>query len=278
VALLSEGFESFASKTALLTYDWTLQRYVYTGAENMEFPSPGGAHSGSKAMRIDYPVSVSYMDQDAVLEGNVLGGGVPAQFAVVEFWMRTKPGYPWRRMGAADQQGAGEKTIIWNAGASTVPRFVLGGGGLMPSGTWWGGKYNAAWPRSGQGVVLSADGDVGGTGTFWYFQNLNGTTRDPTTYMNDGNWHLWKFKLTPGTFQTLTGGNGAIELWVDGVKIIEYIGSDPTRPEYNQVLVPLMSMNMIQNVQIGGPFNGGPSPAQGPQWKDYDDIRIWMRP
>jgi hypothetical protein len=57
---------------------------------------------------------------------------------------------------------------------------------------------------------------------------------------------------------------------------MEYIGSDPSRPEYNQVLVPLGSS--VQNLQVGGPFNGAPSPAQGDQWKDYDDIRIWARP
>ena len=277
VALLNEGFEGFDDKAALLTYNWTLQRYVYAGGSNIEFPSSGGGHSSAKAIRINYPVSETYNDKEAVLEANVIGGSTQGKFLVVEYWVRTKPGYPWRRAGAKDEAGAGEKTLIWNAGSGTVPRFVMGGG-LMPAGTFWDGKYNHGWPASGLGIVVSADGNVGGTGTFWYFQNMNGAARDPNGYMNDGNWHLWKVKLTPGTFQNRTGGDGAIEIWIDGVKVVEYIGSDPSRPEYNQVVVPLLRMNAMQNVQIGGPFNGGPSPAQGPQWKDYDDVWIWVRP
>jgi len=94
-------------------------------------------------------------------------------------------------------------------------------------------------------------------------------------YMNDGNWHHWTIKLTPGTFQNSTGGNGSIEMWVDGAKVLEYIGSDASRPEYNQVLIP--RGQIVTLVDVGGPFNGGPSPAQGAQWKDYDDLRIWFR-
>ena len=267
---LNEHFEGFASKAALFTYDWTLQRYVYSSPENQEFPSPGGGHGSSKALRIDYPVATTYEDKGAVLSGTVFDQ--PAQFAVAEVWMRTKPGYPWRRDGASDQQGAGEKSLILNQGEA-IPRMVLGAG-LMPSGNPWGGKYRDQWPASDIGFVFSFDGPgVGGTGTFWYVQNMNGATRDPVGYMNDGNWHHWTIKLTPGTFQNSTGGNGSIEMWVDGAKVLEYIGSDPSRPEYNQVLVPLGQV--VKLLDIGGPFNGGPSSTQGAQWKDYDDLRIW---
>jgi hypothetical protein len=195
-----------------------------------------------------------------------------SQFTVLEGWIKTKPGYPWRRLLATDQQGAGEKTLIWNQGLSVSPRFVLGGG-LKPSGNFWNGMYDNAFPPSGLGLVLSVDGT---SGTSWYFQNKGGAQRDPATYLNDGNYHLWRIKLTPGTFQTSTGGNGAIEMWVDGVKVLEYIGGDASRPEYNQVIVPLLSP-VIQSLTLGGPFNGGPSPAQGDQWKDYDEFRIWVR-
>jgi len=267
--IFGDTFEALTDKTALLTYDWTLERWLYNNPGNIEFPSPSGGHNSAKAVRIDYPVSSSYNDQGAVLEGNVNGGAAP--YYVVEVWVRTKTGYPWRRIGGG-QDGAGEKSLILNQGQS-IPRMVLGAG-LMPSGSPWGGKYNGQWPSSNIGFVFSFDGPgVGGTGTFWYVQNMNGATRDPVGYMNDGNWHHWTIKLTPGTFQNSTGGNGSIEMWVDGAKVLEYIGSDATRPEYNQVLVPLGQV--VKLLDVGGPFNGGPSSTQGAQWKDYDDLRIW---
>jgi len=269
---VNERFESYLSKTALLTYSSTLDRWLYSDPGNIEFPSSGGGHTSSNAFRINYAASSTYNDEGGVLEAGVHGGS--AQYYVVEVWVRTKAGYPWRRMGASDQDGAGEKSLILNQGQS-IPRMVLGAG-LMPSGSPWGGKYSNQWPASDIGFVFSFDGPgVGGTGTFWYVQNMNGATRDPVGYMNDGNWHHWTIKLTPGTFQNSTGGNGSIEMWVDGAKVLEYIGSDPSRPEYNQVLVP--TGQIIKSVDIGGPFNGGPSPSQGAQWKDYDDLRIWFR-
>jgi hypothetical protein len=269
--VLNEHFEGFANKAALFTYDWTLQRYLYSSPENQEFPSSGGGHSSSKALRINYAASSTYDDAGAVLEGSVLGGS--ASYYVVELWVRTKAGYPWRRNGASDQDGAGEKSLILNQGES-IPRMVLGAG-MMPGGNPWGGKYSGQWPSSDIGLVMSLDGPgVGGTGTFWYVQNMNGATRDPVVYMNDGNWHHWTIKLTPGTFQNSTGGNGSLEMWVDGAKVLEYIGSDASRPEYNQVLIPLGQI--VKLIDIGGPFNGAPSPAQGDQWKDYDDVRIWV--
>ena len=276
-SLYDEGFEGFASLSAVHAMDFARGCYVYSNPSMQQFPAPAPAHGGAKAFRINYPVSSTYHDQDTVLECPGLQDAPAGQFTVVEAWIRTKAGYPWRRDQAGDQQGAGEKTIIWNQGSSSVPRFVLGGG-YQPSGTWWNGKYDAAYPSSGVGLVLSVDGPmVGGTGTFWYFQNMNGAARDPIGYLNDGNYHLWKLKLTPGTTQTGTSGNGAIEMWVDGMKVIEYIGSDPSRPEYNKVLVPRVNA-VVQSLDIGGPFNGGPSSAQGAQWKDYDDLRVWVRP
>jgi hypothetical protein len=278
--LYSEDFEKYANLTALLTYDWNLQEYSYSGQENMTFPSPLGGHASAKSFRITYPVSPTYQDQDAIIVAN--GFPMPssntAQFSVIEAWIRTNAGYPCRRQNASDQNGAGEKTLIWNQSASSTPRFVLGcGDPPCCRGQYFGGQYDAAFPSAG-GFVLSLDGPVGGTGTAWYFQNMNAATRPVVGYYNDGNWHLLKMKLTPGTFQNSTGGDGSIEMWMDGVKIMEYIGSDPTRPEYRQVLVPTTVAGQWKNLSIGGPFNGGPSPAQGPQSKDYDDVKVWVRP
>ena len=273
--LYSEAFEGFTTVSQVLTWNSAKLCYNYNNPSNWQFPSPSPAHGGSKAVRLNIAASSTYNDQGAVLECGM--PSAPAgKFTVVEFWMRTKPGYPCRRANAPDREGAGEKTIIWNQGESSVPRFVLGCG-LAPAGTWWGDKYDAAYPPSEIGLVLSLDGPtVGGTGTFWYFQNMNGAARDPIGYMNDGNYHLWKIKMTPGTFQNSTGGDGSIEIWIDGLKVVEYIGSDPSRPEYRQVLVP--TTQAVRLLDLGGPFNGAPSPAQGDQWKDYDDLRIWVRP
>ena len=279
ITLYTDGFEGFADKNALLTYDFNLDRYTYSGSENIGFPAPNGGHTGSKAVRINYPVSVTYQDQGALISAEAVQNipSAPVQFMVVEGWVRTTPGYPCQRRNAADQQSAGEKTLIWNQGASSTPRFVLSCGD-KPSGTWYNHAYDGAFPSNGPGFVLSVDGAVGATGSFWYFQNLNGVTRAPMTFYNDGNWHLLKVKLTPGTFQNSTGGNGSVEMWADGVKVMEYIGSDASRPEYNQVLVPTTVAGTFKNMVIGGPFNGGPSPAQGPMWKDYDDVKVWVRP
>ena len=283
-SLFTENFESFSNLTALLTYNSALSRYTYNGQQYLNFPSPSGAHTGANAFRNTYPVQSTYLDVGGFINAERVPGAPTTrpQFMVIEFWLRTSPGYPWRRQGASDQQGAGEKTLVWNASNTSVePRFVLEPG-LAPccKGQWWGGKYDAAFPTSGSGVgiVMALDGSSVSGGAMWYFQNMNAATRSPVGYMNDGNWHLWKIKLTPSTVQTGSSGDGAIEMWVDGVKVLEYIGTDPSRPEYSKVLVPTTVAAAFDSFGMGGPFNGGPSPAQGPQWKDYDDVRIWYRP
>lgn len=266
--LLSDGFESFANKTALLTYDFGVQRWLTGDGSNIQFPSPDGGHAGTKAMRINYPAQASYNDQGDVLEGGILNTlASKPQYGVCQIWVKTKAGYPWRRL-----DGAGEKSIILNQGAPI--RFVLGGGGY-PGGSPWGDAYLSAFPDPG--FVLSFDSSGVAAGTLWYVQNMNKTLMAPLVNANDGNWHRWTIKYTPGTVQTSTTGDGKIEMWIDGIQVMKYDGADGARAEHNQVLVPLNENDMLQIVDVGGPFNGGPSTSQGDQWKDYDDLAIWVR-
>lgn len=272
--VLSDNFEGFADKTALLTYDFGLGRWLTNNDTRIEFPSSGGASSGTKALRLLYPNNAVYTDADVVLEG---GLGPPSsnvpQYGVARFNLKTKSGYPWYRSGAADQDGAGEKTFIINQGDPV--RFVLGCGRAPSGGPYWGGLYDSQFPDPG--IVYSFDGSGVAAGTMWYFQNMNKATRSPGSYMNNGSYHEWVIKFTPGTFQNSTGGDGSLEMWVDDTKVLEYIGSDNTRPEYQQVLIPRSATALFNLLDIGGPFNGAPSPAQGDQWKDYDDVSVWLR-
>ena len=251
-----------------------------SGTQYLQFPSPlSPAHGGTKCMRMNMPVQNTYLDESLVLEKSY---SLPAtgQFCVAEWWHRTIPGYAWRRINAPDQNSAGQKDMFLISN-SNHKRYGIEPG-LAPSGTFWGGQYdaafNAAAGSSGVAIVTAIDGsDVGGAGAFWYFQNM-GPSIQCVGYLNDGNWHHWKIKYTCSSFVTSTTGDGKIEMWVDGTQVLKYDGTDSSRPEYQQVLVGTSPQQIMTTVQFPCNINGGPSPAQGALWRDYDDMMWWVRP
>jgi hypothetical protein len=275
VQLFFNDFESYSDLAALYA-EWD-ESGEYGATQSL---SPLGGHSGSKAWRITHHVQATYSDTDTVI-GHGFNAALPQpRFTVHEIWMKTQPGYPWLRDNAPDQNGAGEKSWIANQGASGTPRMVFSpGDALGLAESQWGGAYLSALPPSHIALLYIFDGSfvTGNSGSYWYFQNSNGASRDPRGYLNDGNWHHYVTRLTPGTFVSGTGGDGSLEQWCDGVKVIEYLGNVASRPEFQQVLIPTGAPAMFF-IDLGGPLNGGPSPAQGDQWKDYDDVRIWIRP
>ena len=58
-------------------------------------------------------------------------------------------------------------------------------------------------------------------------------------------------------------------MWVDGLKIMEYLGDDPSRCEYNLVNVPQQAINDIHWPSVNGS-------TTGPHWMEYDDVRFWL--
>ena len=278
-SLLFEDFDSYANLAAVQAV-WSPSAET-NATQSLQSPGRGGA---GKAWRITYHETAG-SDADTIISHGVNNAAAQPSFTVCEFWLKTIPGYAWQRTGGS---GTGEKTIIFNQGdfdGTSGPRMVWGGGYVGEGSLadlFWGGAYANQYQAGGFdgfGIVFSFDGNfvTGSSGTYWYFQNMNHATRGIESYMNDGSYHQFKIKLTPGTFCTGNSGDGIIETWCDGVQIMKYDGTDSLRAEYQQVLVP-RSHPAINQVDLGGPLNAGVNPGDGDQWKDYDDVRIWYRP
>jgi len=114
-----------------------------------------------------------------------------------------------------------------------------------------------------------------GIGTI-FSQNLNygtGTGKWNRTMNSDGNWHRVTARLTKGPSQYYA----SLEMWVDGVKIMEYLGNDPSRCEYGHVPwgpTNPGSQRIVNLIDFGGPsaFNW---PSGTPGNLDYTGMRLW---
>ena len=129
-----------------------------------------------------------------------------------------------------------------------------------------------SWSRDGLGSVGGPvphflDGQIG----YPTAQFMNaGTQVGPK---NDGNWHRFTYRFTR---ERAGGGTGRLEGWFDGVKVMEYIGDDPSRCDYRQVWTWGATNTIWTNDMywVGTTSGGGGLP--GPAIIDMDAVRLWL--
>lgn len=255
--LYFDGFESFNSTNQLLTYGSVYaNRYANSGAAGISLTT-NGAVAGQKAARFTYSSSSS--QENELLEVVSTDGGNPS-VVVLTFWLRAKPGYVW--WSGVGTGGQGHKIFVANiSGAPQGNRLLLewDHSGIEPS------ELNACFPDLAYEATPTWS-----IGSALYKQNMALTSWSVLTNANDGGWHRYTTRFQKSTVRPTTArGNGRIEMWVDGRKIMEYLGDDPARCEYGLVTVP--TVELIPDLHF--PSVDGAVAAS--QWIEFDDIRVW---
>jgi len=262
--LFYDGFEAFTSTTDLLAWQsHSPGRWTYNAAApgNVALTTTGAA-VGAKAVRFSYPAGST--QQDLLIEA-LQGQSANASVVVLTWWMRTQPGYIWNITGNG-VGGQAHKLFVGNTGGvsnSPMNRILLevDVAGLLPAAL--ATCYDSfQWLRSPNWSI----------GNVLMKQNMNLNLWRADVQGNDGTWQRWttRFTQSPDPI-TNEGGHGRLEMWVNGVQIMKYLGDDPTRCEYGMVNVPHAALGaLLPNLHFPS-VNG----TAGGEWLEYDDIRIW---
>jgi hypothetical protein len=250
-----DGFEEFGNTSQLLTYQSVYpDRYAIDGAGIGLTTS--GAEAGQKAARFTYPASA---DQGNELLEALYTADIDPSVVVVTFWLRSQPNYTW--WSGTGTGGQGHKIFVANiSGAPSGDRLLLewDHAGIEPA------QLNACFP--GLAFLPTPTWSIGQA---LYKQNL-GPSWSVLTNANDGQWHRYTTRFQKSTNRPSTAeGNGRIEMWVDGLKIMEYIGDDPNRCEHGLVTVP--TGRLVPNLHFPS-VNGA---VNATQWLEFDDVRVW---
>ena len=148
-------------------------------------------------------------------------------------------------------------SCFWNPNGSSKT-------GGAPAGTWGAGWYHDD---------ITAPNTIGALFT----QNINygtGTGQWNATKLLDGQWHRYTTRFSKGAnWQTLGVGYQRVEMWADGVKIMEYIGDDRTRCEYGHIWGMQPNTKMVNGFKIGGPESIPAAPRTNHVL--HDGMRIW---
>ncbi len=123
----------------------------------------------------------------------------------------------------------------------------------------------------------AADIDGLGTKVIIYGQN-RGYSDIQFNNFNDGTWHRWTYRFTRGAGSTTHGdGKARIEMWQDGVKIIEWLGDDPSRPEHGLVFYPgINSSEKLFDVwRWWGPMRSANFGSRKSLYIDLANVRFW---
>jgi hypothetical protein len=186
--------------------------------------------------------------------------------------------------------GVGQPSTCDNDSYGFCPLFYSNGGqtsrysGQPP-------RWNTAAPAFARSQMAELAAIIGAGGIIIYKQNkgygtgpgqfdllnnwdLTGTGKGP----NGGGWLYTKIRITREDPSNYVYGRGRIEVWVGTtpgslVKVMEYLGDDPTRPEYGKVWVdPTGSSTMPEGAYLSATtdlnYTGGAH-------LDWGMLRVW---
>ncbi len=257
LSIFYDGFEAYSSATQLKTWESVFpRRWLEDGAGGLSLQT-AGAQTGTKSARFTYPASTSQQDQLIGAYPDRATENEDPRVVVLSFWLKTNAGHPW--YGSNGQNA--HKIFVLNAGGGQTDRVLLqfARDGIAPAAL-------AACNQAMWGVGTPTWSIAGAL----FKQNINYPAWGIRTHANDGQWHRYTTRFTKSTSRpTANLGNGRIEMWADGVKVLEYLGDDPSRCEYGMVNVPTS--------QFVGDFHfpSVDGAAGVLAWLEYDEIRIW---
>ena len=219
---------------------------------------------GQKSLECNYD-----NEADPILESNFSIG--TADHFIASFWYKPSGNYHgkiWANMTLGGQHRYMlERT---NSGGDYLEDTA---NGLL---CWWnssGGSLSADvpdFPRDGVGWYHDDPGGPNGVGAL-FKQNKNFLLIDSDTMFSDGLWHRLTTRFRRGT--NVAGGQD-IECWMDGIKIMEYLGSNGARCESGKIWGRTWSGSTTFTQQMGGPRS---IPQPDPGRNRRDAVRLWVK-
>ena len=102
-------------------------------------------------------------------------------------------------------------------------------------------------------------------GTYGQYLNLN---EKGAGAIDDGLWHTFTMLIQRET--SVNAGDGVLTIWIDGIKIMDYVGNDPANPAFGQVYTRTLPFG--RTVAFPSVINRG-SPYARSHW--FDNVRFW---
>jgi O-antigen ligase len=256
-SMFYDGFESYASTSSLTNgtgdYSYITLPSGLTGISLVA----SAAGEGSKKVAFDFTPAG---DLDLLLETSNVSGDGPVVYVS---WLFRNVGNVHHEKQFIIFKGGGQRFVynIWGIVAPLSLASCFYDGGL------YGTPKSPNIPPQG-GVAPGWNSDPTG---FQYQQNMGYQQFRMNDVINDGSWHRYTTRFEK---ERAGSGTGRIEVWGDGVKILEYLGDDPSRCEYQQVFTATISQELVSAFQFPT-TTSGQFPWGGGATIEYDAIRIW---
>jgi hypothetical protein len=256
-----ENFEGYANSTALISaYPANREN---RGTINLD---QNVAFEGQRAFRIDWEYNgcLSGTDSDVLIErGTPVGGGQRDWY--VSYYARWTEGYlfAWPSGSGCGGNSSKEMAIFRGSG---LPRITWAAT-VEPACPEIYGRINSLrWTFAIGAEPGSTQPSCGSN----YRQYLALGSKDPAS-LGDGQWHRITFRYLKES--AIDVGDGIVQVWIDGVQIMDYDGTDIDNPAYGQVYT--RTTGMFRPLQYQSVIVRGAAQVQS-RW--YDDVKIWYRP
>jgi hypothetical protein len=257
------SYESVNGSGVSMTRGKGDHRWRYTPRTGLMTVTNSGGVNGGGYITAHYARS----DQNAELRPVAPpDGNASYQQLVMSTWLRNRGDFYFGKIlfRKAQETDAVRFGFVWT---NAVP---------VPSETVRAGYWQVDWPydaldpantpeigQDDQHLTINRDGATAnfpsGGSQHWYAPNrgragLAGPTGSDQDTWNDGNWHRFTVRITKES-GVVAGDNsdGRLEAWWDGVKVMEWIGDDPSRPEYGAVPMPGQAERIFDNLYFSGP-------------------------
>lgn len=252
-SLWSDGFESYGGASDLTSGGGAHRFITASGGLTGTQIVSGGAAEGQKYVRFDFQAAGT---TTRLLEA---WGVADAPVVVLTYMFRnTGTLHHGKQMILFKDNGAAGRWVF-HTPAVVAPVSLAN---CFYNGGLYGSPKTADIPPALSGGTWNSDP----TG-FQYAMNA-GYTQWRWSSINDGKWHRMTTRLT----RERAVGEGRVEMWVDGIKVMEYRGDDPSRCEYRQVVT---GGTLVKGFQFPTTTSGGGLTWAGGAWLDYDAIHFW---
>jgi hypothetical protein len=251
--LWNDGFESYSSASSL-TSGSGAHTFItgWMGLTGMQIVT-GGAPEGQKYIRFDFQAAGT---TDRLLEA---WGVQDAPVVVLTYLFRNTGTRHHGKQMIMFADGGGSRRWVFHTPAITAPTGLAN---CYYNGGLYGTPKTPDIPPPGSGPSWNSDP----TG-YQYAITMN-YTKWRWTSINDGQWHRMTTRLT----RESSPGRGRVEMWVDGIQLMDYRGDDPSRCEYGKVYT---GSQLVRGFQFPTTTSGAGLTWGGGAWLDYDAIRFW---
>jgi len=259
---LYENWESFPTIASLdITNGGP---YITVNMDSASFITNDGV-DGPKSIEFNYDVAA-----DPIIESNFSIG--TADHFIATFWYKPSGNYHGKIWANSELSGNHRYMLErTNSGGDYLNDIA---NGLL---CWWNSsgtsQTSEAPDFTTNGVGWYHDDPTGPNGVGALFkQNKNFPVIDSDVMFTDGSvFHRLTTRFRRGT--NVAGGQD-IECWLDGIKIMEYLGSNGARCESGKIWGRTWSGSTTFTQQMGGPRS---IPQPDPGRNRRDAVRLWVK-